>query len=133
MSHHSKTQSGTQHHIRARHPVPPVWHRSCHGWSSQTLPPLGVRLTIDEEHVGARGTRFWARVPWIDPITRRRVGMKRSHATREDAELWVDRMQRAARTGVDSGQSLADYSTASATAGLAASTRPRRTTRTPQG
>jgi integrase len=76
----------------------------------QKLPPLGVRLTVDvEEHVGARGTRFWARVRWVDPLTRRRDGVKRSHACREDAELWVDRMRSAAQTGVDSGQTLRDY------------------------
>ena len=66
----------------------------------QKLPPLGARLTVDvEEHVGARGTRFWARVRWVAPLTRRRDGAKRSHACREDAELWVDRMRRAAQTG----------------------------------
>jgi hypothetical protein len=76
----------------------------------QKLPPLGVRLTVDvEEHVGARGTRFWARVRWLDPLTGRRDGVKRSHACREDAELWVDRMRRAAQTGIDSGQTLRDY------------------------
>jgi len=46
------------------------------------LPPLGVRLTVDTEVVeGARGTKDWARVRWSDPITHRRVGVKRSHAT----------------------------------------------------
>jgi hypothetical protein len=76
----------------------------------QDLPSLGVRLTVDvEEHVGARGTRFWARVRWVDPLPRRRDGVKRSHACREDAELWVDRMRRAAQTGVNSGQTLRDY------------------------
>jgi hypothetical protein len=59
--------------------------------------------------VGARGTRFWARVRWLDPLTGRRDGVKRSHACREDAELWVDRMRRAAQTGIDSGQTLRDY------------------------
>jgi integrase len=77
---------------------------------SQKLPPFGVRLAVDvEEHDGAHGTRFWARVRWTDPVTHRRVGVKRSHESREAADGWVDRMQRAARTGVDSGQALATY------------------------
>jgi hypothetical protein len=77
---------------------------------SHNFPPLGVRLTVDiEERVGTRGTRFWARVRWVDPLTRRRDGVKRSHTCREDAELWVDRRRRAAQTGVDSGQTLRDY------------------------
>jgi hypothetical protein len=59
--------------------------------------------------VGARGTRSWARVRWVDPLTGRPDGVKRSHACLEDAELWVDRMRRAAQTGVDSGQTRRDY------------------------
>lgn len=61
---------------------------------------------------GAHGrsrTRYWARVRWVDPVTRKREGLKRSHPTREEAERWVDRMERDARTGVDSGQTLAGY------------------------
>ncbi|HEX5878552.1 MAG TPA: site-specific integrase, partial [Actinomycetota bacterium] len=74
------------------------------------LPPLGVRLTVDiEEHAGARGTRYWARVRWTDPLSHQRAGLKRSHASREAAEAWVERMQRVTRTGVDSGQTLASY------------------------
>jgi len=74
------------------------------------LPPLGVRLTVDTEVVeGARGTKYWARVRWSDPLTRRRVGVKRSHDSAEAAEAWIERMECAARTGFDDGQTLATY------------------------
>jgi hypothetical protein len=77
---------------------------------SQQLPPLDVRLTVDvEEHTGARGTRFWARVRWNDPVTGKRQGVKRSHPSREAAEQWIARMRQAARTGVDPGQTLGAY------------------------
>ena len=59
--------------------------------------------------MGALGKRYWARVRWTDPVTHRRVGVKRSHESREAADGWVERMLRAARTGVDSGQTLATY------------------------
>jgi hypothetical protein len=56
-------------------------------------PPLGVRLTVDiEENQGARGTTFWARIRWTDPTTGRRESLKRSHATLDAAEQWVERM-----------------------------------------
>ena len=76
----------------------------------EKVPPLGVRLTVDvEEHEGARGTRYWARVRWTDPITGKRDGVKRSHSSREAATRWLDRMERAAKTGLDSGQTLSAY------------------------
>src|SRR5690242_18095592 len=77
---------------------------------SQKVPPLGVRLTVDvEEHVGAQGTRFWARVRWVDPTTGRRDGVKRSHPSRDAADTWLERMETSARTGVDAGQTLGSY------------------------
>jgi integrase len=73
-------------------------------------PPIGVTLHADiEEHASSRGTRYWARVRWTDPITGRRRGIKRSHQSREAAERWLDRMDRAARTGLDPGQTLGCY------------------------
>ncbi len=71
---------------------------------------MGVRLTSDvEEHNGALGTTYWARVRWTDPITHRREGTKRSHATLEEAELWLGRMHRASTTGMDPGQTLETF------------------------
>ena len=78
--------------------------------SKEKLPPLGVRLTVDvEEHAGSRGTSYWARIRWTHPVTHHREGMKRAHPSREAAEAWVERMQRTAATGVDTGQTLAAY------------------------
>jgi len=77
---------------------------------AEKRPPLGVRLTVDvEEHHGSRETTYWARVRWADPISQRREGTKRSHPTLDQAERWVERMQAAARTGVDPGQTLAAF------------------------
>lgn len=71
---------------------------------SEKLPPLGVRLTVDvEENPGPRGTTYWARIRWTDPVTHHREEMKRAHPTLEAAEAWVERMQRTVKTGVDSG------------------------------
>jgi integrase len=75
-----------------------------------STPPLGVTLRVDlGERIGARGTTYWARVRWVDPATGRREGIKRYHATRDAADEWVARMECAARTGVDLGQTLAVY------------------------
>ena len=77
---------------------------------SEKLPPLGVRLTVDiEENAGARGTTYWARVRWTHPVTHHREGVKRAHPTREAAEQWIQQMQHTAKTGVDTGQTLAAY------------------------
>jgi integrase len=82
-------------------------------------PPLGIRLTIDvEEHHGARRTTFWARIRWNDPMTGRRESLKRSYATLEEAERWVERMQRSATTGVGGHQSYGDVVTILATTAL---------------
>ncbi|HEY9412221.1 MAG TPA: site-specific integrase [Jiangellaceae bacterium] len=77
----------------------------------EKVPPLGVALTTDIEEVQLKGggTSFWARVRWSDPVTGRRDGVKRAHPTRDAAEAWLDRMQGAAATGIDPGQTLADY------------------------
>src|SRR4029453_11770897 len=38
-----------------------------------------------------------------------REGVKRTHGSLEEARAWVERLEGAARTGVDPGQPLADY------------------------
>src|SRR3954454_23732615 len=73
-------------------------------------PPLGATLSVDiGERTGPRGVRVWARVRWVDPGTGQRVSRKKYHPTREAAEQWVDQIQRAAQTGIDTGQTLAAY------------------------
>jgi integrase len=92
---------------------------ACHGPTGGTVepwlggwgkPPLGVQLAVNvEEHVGARGTRYWARVRWVNPDTGKRDGIKRSHASLDAANDWLTRTERAARTGLDTGQTLSAY------------------------
>ena len=80
------------------------------GARGERVPPLGVRVTVDvEEHEGARGTRYWARVRWVDPTTGKRDGVKRSHASLDAAQDWLGRMELAAKTGLDTGQTLSAY------------------------
>lgn len=78
--------------------------------TGEKRPPLGVRLTIDiEEHVGKRGTTYWARARWTDPLNHHREGVKRAHRTRVAAEECVRRMESWAATGLDTGSTLAAY------------------------
>src|SRR3954469_19510983 len=73
-------------------------------------PPLGVRLSVDIELLeGPRGISWRARVRWRDPVSGRRESTKRSHRTEAAAQEWVDQMRHLVRTGVDNGQTLADY------------------------
>ena len=87
--------------------------------------PLGLRLrardpgadaaawgaTVDvQAREGARGTTHYARVRWTHPVTHHREGVKRrTHGSLEEARAWIERLEGAARTGVDPGQPLADY------------------------
>jgi hypothetical protein len=76
----------------------------------EKVPPLGVRLAVDiEEYPGARASTFQARVRWVDPITRKREALKRSFESLDAARSWADRMERTARTGVDTGQTLKTF------------------------
>jgi integrase len=78
--------------------------------TEEPMPPLGVRLTVDmQAREGARGTTYYARVRWTHPVTHHREGVKRTHGSLEEARAWVERLEGAARTGVDPGQPLADY------------------------
>ena len=78
--------------------------------TEEPMPPLGVRLTVDvQAREGARGTTYYARVRWTHPVTHHREGVKRTHGSLEEARAWVERIEGAARTGVDPGQPLADY------------------------
>ena len=71
-------------------------------------PPIGVRLSVDiEAEAGPRGVAYKARARWIDPVTGRRVGLKRSHTTLGEAERWLESLEIAAATGIDPGQTLA--------------------------
>lgn len=77
--------------------------------TSRNMPPLGVRLTIDVDRRDLLEPRYDARVRWTDPVTRRRHGVKRTFLTPEAAQSWVDDMERSAKTGIDTGQTLREY------------------------
>jgi integrase len=62
-----------------------------------------------QRRLGSRGTSYWARVRWTNPANHHREGVKRSFTTREAVEDWLDTMRQTAKTGVDSGQTLAAY------------------------
>ena len=77
---------------------------------SAKRPPLGVRLSADiEQHTGARVTVWRARVRWHDPATGHRELVKVTHQSESAALEWIDQMRRTARTGIDAGQTLAEY------------------------
>jgi integrase len=69
--------------------------------AAQELPPVGVSLASDVEERGGGRQPFRARVRWIDPSTKRRRSKSQAAATAEEAQAWLDGMQRAARGGVD--------------------------------
>src|SRR5215207_1436101 len=78
--------------------------------TAEPMPPLGVRLTVDvQAREGARGTTYYARVRWSPSVKHNREGVKRTHGSLQEARAWVERLEGAARTGVDAGQPLADY------------------------
>ena len=58
-----------------------------------------MRLTVDvQARAGARGTTYYARVRWTHPVTHHREGVKRTHATMEEARAWVERLEGVAPT-----------------------------------
>lgn len=77
---------------------------------ADSMPPLGVKLYVDKgEREGARGLSYWARVRWIDPLTGERMSRKHRNPSQEALEVWIHRLQTAATTGIDPGQTLATY------------------------
>ena len=69
--------------------------------STPQRPPVGVTLSCDVETRLDRPKPYRARARWIDPATKQRRGTSRSFETAEEAQAWIDDMQRAARGGVD--------------------------------
>jgi integrase len=78
----------------------------------QVLPPVGVALSSDVEERGGGRKRFRARVRWIDPATRRRYSRSVAVDTLEEAQTWINDIERAARGGIDpirATMTLAEY------------------------
>lgn len=75
------------------------------------LVPLGVSIAGDIEFRGKAGM-YRARVRWRDPETKSRASKSESFATREEAEGWIEQVERAATHGVDpktARATLAEY------------------------
>jgi hypothetical protein len=71
--------------------------------------PMRRPACLTQGREGARGTTFYARVRWTHPLTHHREGVKRTFPSLAEARAWVEHLEGAPRTGVDSGQPLADY------------------------
>jgi integrase len=69
--------------------------------SAPQTPPIGVALSCDVEIRNGRPKPYRARARWVDPTTKQRRGVSKSTETPEEAQAWLDDMQRAARGGVD--------------------------------
>jgi integrase len=65
------------------------------------MPPIGVSLSSDVEYREGRPAPYKARVRWVDPMTKRRPSKSESFGTADEAQAWIDAMERAARGGID--------------------------------
>jgi integrase len=70
--------------------------------------PMRRPACLTQAREGARGTTFYARVRWTHPLTHHREGVKRTFPSLAEARAGVEHLEGAARTGVDSGQPLAE-------------------------
>src|SRR5688572_736265 len=64
-------------------------------------PPIGVSLSCDVEHREQRRKPYKARARWVDPTTKERLSASKSFDTVEEAQTWINDMERAARGGID--------------------------------
>ncbi|SNS72172.1 tyrosine-type recombinase/integrase [Actinomadura mexicana] len=74
--------------------------------------PVGVSLSADIEYRAGRPRPYRARVRWTDPATRRRCSVSESVETEDQAEDWIDEIQKGARAGIDPAtftMTLAEY------------------------
>jgi integrase len=77
----------------------------------QPVPPLGADVQGDvRTRESARlGVRYLARVRWTHPVTHVREEAGATFSTDEAARQWIDEQKTIARTGMNPGQTLADY------------------------
>ncbi|MEU1819900.1 site-specific integrase [Streptomyces roseifaciens] len=76
------------------------------------MPPIGVKLSVDVEYREGFPNPHRARVRWFDPESGQRLSRSRMLPTDDEAQSWVDRMERIAQRGVSPAvatMSLAEY------------------------
>ncbi|MFC4050058.1 tyrosine-type recombinase/integrase [Actinomadura syzygii] len=74
--------------------------------------PVGVSLSADIEYRAGRPRPYRARVRWVDPSTRRRRSVSESAEDEDQAQAWLDEIQKAAQAGIDPAtftMTLAEY------------------------
>ena len=74
--------------------------------------PIGVEVSGDVEYRASRRKPYRARVRWIDPTTRERVGTSESFEEEEPAKEWIKEIERKAEGGISPATTrtkLADY------------------------
>lgn len=73
-------------------------------------PPIGAVLGIETwMRVGVRKSSYGARVRWTHPTSHHREQVKASFSTVSARDMWLADLERAAKTGIDSGQTLGVY------------------------
>ena len=73
-------------------------------------PPIGAQLGIETwTRVGVRKSSYGARVRWTHPTSHHREQVKASFSAPEARAGWIADLERAAKTGVDAGQTLSTY------------------------
>ncbi|MFD0687366.1 tyrosine-type recombinase/integrase [Actinomadura fibrosa] len=74
--------------------------------------PIGVSLSCDIEFRPDRPSPYRARVRWVEPHTGRRRSLSEAKETEPEAKAWIERLQTAAKGGIDPATAtvkLADY------------------------
>lgn len=74
--------------------------------------PVGVSLSSDVETRPDRKAPYRARVRWVDPSSKQRRSKSEAFEGKDDADAWVERMERAAARGIDPSTAtmhLCDY------------------------
>lgn len=83
--------------------------------SEQVSLPVGVEVRPDIQYRPDRASPYKARLRWIDPTTKKRCSVSESFVSEDEANGWIDRLQRAALRGLSpqtAVMKLVDYGNA---------------------
>ncbi len=76
------------------------------------MPPIGVKLSTDIEYREGNPNPYRARVRWFAPPSRERLSRSQMLPNSDEAQAWVDRMERVTQRGVSPAvatMTLAEY------------------------